>query len=49
MIEHRIKVVLGVSDRVIALHLGRVIADGSPGDVVRNDAVVASYLGHADA
>jgi ABC-type branched-subunit amino acid transport system ATPase component/ABC-type branched-subunit amino acid transport system permease subunit len=45
VIEHDMPLIMGMSDRVYCLELGRVIAEGPP-DAVRNDpAVVASYLG----
>jgi ABC-type branched-subunit amino acid transport system ATPase component len=45
LIEHDMPLIMGMSDRVYCLELGRVIAEGSP-RVVRNDpAVIASYLG----
>jgi neutral amino acid transport system ATP-binding protein len=45
LIEHDMEVVMSVSDRVIVMNEGRVIADGAP-DVVRRDtAVIDAYLG----
>jgi branched-chain amino acid transport system ATP-binding protein len=45
LVEHDVGFVMRSCDRVVALHLGAVIADGTP-DVVRNDAGVgAAYLG----
>jgi len=38
-----------VSDRMIAMDLGRVIASGKPTEVVRDPQVVASYLGDDDS
>ena len=45
VIEHDMPLVTSVADTMIALELGRVIAQGRPADVVRNPRVVASYLG----
>ncbi|PWS35223.1 ABC transporter ATP-binding protein [Falsiroseomonas bella] len=45
IIEHLMKVVLGVSTRIAVLHHGRLIADGAPQEVVRDKEVVAAYLG----
>lgn len=45
LIEHRLEALLSVADRVVALHEGRVIAEGEPEAVVRNPQVLESYLG----
>jgi branched-chain amino acid transport system ATP-binding protein len=45
VIEHDMPLITGVSDRIIALELGRPIASGTPAEVIRDPQVVASYLG----
>jgi len=45
VIEHDMPLLSAVSDRLIALEAGAVIASGSPRDVLANDRVVAGYLG----
>ena len=44
-IEHAVTTLLQYVERVIVLHQGRKIADGTPGEVVRNTEVVEAYLG----
>jgi branched-chain amino acid transport system ATP-binding protein len=47
MIEHIMKAILALSDRVVVLHHGEKIADGAPGTVAAAPAVIAAYLGSA--
>ena len=45
VIEHLMKVVMSLAERVLVLHHGAAIAEGPPDAVVREPAVVESYLG----
>jgi branched-chain amino acid transport system ATP-binding protein len=47
IVAHDVPLLLSIADRLVAMDLGRVIADGPPGDVVRHPSVVSSYLGRA--
>jgi len=45
LVEHHMGLVMRISDRVVALNFGRVIAEGSPEEVQRHPDVISAYLG----
>jgi branched-chain amino acid transport system ATP-binding protein len=45
LVEHKMKMVMGISERIIVLHHGELIAEGSPEDIRTNDLVKRVYLG----
>jgi branched-chain amino acid transport system ATP-binding protein len=47
LVEHHMSLVMGISDRVVALNFGRVIAQGTPAEVRRHPDLIQAYLGTA--
>lgn len=48
-VEHVMRAVMELADRMVVLNYGRVIAEGAPGDVMRRPEVVTAYLGKPHA
>jgi branched-chain amino acid transport system ATP-binding protein len=45
VIEHIMRAIMALSDRIVVIHFGRKIAEGTPEEVARDDNVIKAYLG----
>ncbi len=45
MVEHVMHAVMNIADRIVVLHFGRKIAEGTPEEVANNEEVITAYLG----
>lgn len=49
IVDHKVDFLNGLCDRILAMHQGEKVAEGTPAEIWANDNVVEAYLGHAHA
>jgi len=48
IVEHKLQQLMKIVDRIIVLNFGTIVADGVPGEIVKNPEVIEAYLGEGD-
>ena len=48
VIEHHMRVIMGICDRIVTLNFGKMIAEGSPEHIQNNPNVIQAYLGRPE-
>ena len=45
LVEHNMNVVMSISDTITVMHMGQILADGTPAEIAANEVVQSAYLG----